>query len=113
MKQVIAFIKPHQLSPVAIGLRDIPELTGMSIGKVQGFGRGRAKNAAHRIVVDEMAYVQHLRIEVFCSDERLEAVVACIAANAHTGLTGDGKIYVTDVLDAVRISDGERGPGAV
>jgi nitrogen regulatory protein PII len=113
MKQVIAFIKPHQLSPVAMGLRDIPELTGMSIGKVQGFGRGRARSAAHRIVVDEMAYVPHQRIEVFCSDERLEAVVACIATNAHTGLTGDGKIYVTEVIDAVRISNGERGLTAV
>jgi len=113
MKQVIAFIKPHQLSPVAVGLRDIPGLTGMSIGKVQGFGRGRARSAAHRIVVDEMAYVPHLRIEVFCADGQLEEVLASIAANAHTGLAGDGKIYVTEVADAVRISDGERGPAAV
>ena len=113
MKQVVAFIKPHLLSPVAIGLRDIPGLTGLSIGKGQGFGRGRARSAAHRIVVDEMAYIPHARIEVFCSDELLDAVVGCIAARAHTGLTGDGKIYVTDVAEAVRISDGERGPGAV
>ena len=113
MKQVIAFIKPHQLSPVAIGLRDIPGLTGLSIGKGQGFGRGRARSAAHRIVVDEMAYIPHARIEVFCSDEQLAEVVACIATNAHTGLTGDGKIYVTDVVEAVRISNGERGPEAV
>jgi nitrogen regulatory protein PII len=113
MKQVIAFIKPHQLSPVAIGLRDIPGLTGLSIGKGQGFGRGRARSAAHRIVVDEMAYIPHARLEVFCSDEQLEAVLACIATNARTGLTGDGKIYVTDVTDALRISDGGRGPGAV
>ena len=113
MKQVIAFIKPHQLSRVAMGLRDIPELTGMSIGKVQGFGRGRARSASHRIVVDEMAYVQHLRIEVFCGDEHLDRVVSCIAANARTGLAGDGKIYVLDVMSAVRISDGECGPGAV
>ncbi|MBI5557447.1 MAG: P-II family nitrogen regulator, partial [Deltaproteobacteria bacterium] len=71
MKQVIAFIKPHQLSLVAMGLRDIPELTGMSIAKGQGFGRGRARGAAHRIVEDEMAYIPHVRIEVFCGDERL------------------------------------------
>jgi len=113
MKQVIAFIKPHQLSPVAIGLRDIPGLTGLSIGKGQGFGRGRARSAAHRIVVDELAYIPHARVEVFCSDEQLGDVVASIATNAHTGLTGDGKIYVVDVADAVRISDGGRGPEAV
>jgi nitrogen regulatory protein PII len=113
MKQVIAFIKPHQLSPVAIALRNISSLTGMSIGKVQGFGRGRAHGAAHRIVVDEMAYVPHLRIEVFCGDELLEDVLACIAANARTGLAGDGKIYVTEVIDAMRISNGDRGTVAV
>ena len=113
MKQVIAFIKPHQLSPVAMGLRDIPELTGMSIGKVQGFGRGRARNAPSRIIEDQMAYIPHVRIEVFCGDEHLDRVVSCIATNAHTGLSGDGKIYVTEVADAVRISNGEHGSTAV
>ena len=50
-----------------------------------------------------------MRIEVFCSDERFEDVLSCITTNAHTGPTGDGKIYVTEVADAVRISNGERG----
>ncbi len=113
MKQVVAFIKPHQLSPVAIGLRDIPGLTGLSIGKGQGFGRGRARSAAHRIIVDELAYIPHARVEVFCSDAQVGDVVSCIATNAHTGLSGDGKIYVTEVLEAVRISNGERGSSAV
>ena len=113
MKQVIAFIKPHQLSLVAMGLREISDLTGLSIGKGQGFGRGRARSASHRIIEDQMAYIPHARIEVFCSDEHCEAVVACIASNAHTGLTGDGKIYVMDVIETVRISNGERGPAAV
>lgn len=113
MKQVTAFIKPHQLSPVAMGLRDIPGLTGLSIGKGQGFGRGRARGAAHRIVEDQMSYIPHVRLEVFCSDDILDSVVACIAALAHTGLTGDGKIYVSEVGEAVRISSGERGPTAI
>ena len=113
MKQVIGFIKPHQLSLVAMELRDIPDLTGISIGKGQGFGRGRARGAGRRIVEDEMAYIPHVRIEVFCSDERLEDVVTCIATNAHTGLSGDGKIYVTEVVEAVRISNGERGLSAI
>ena len=113
MKQVIAFIKPQQLSPVAVGLRDIPGLTGLSTGKDQGFGRGRARGAAHRIVEDEMAYIPHVSIEVFCGDEHLERMVSCISTTAHTGLTGDGKIYVTEVLEAWRISSGERGLSAV
>lgn len=113
MKQVIAYIKPHQLSPVAMGLRDIPDLTGLSITKGQGFGRGRGQGEGQRIVEDDMTYIPHVRIEVFCSDERLEEVVACIASNAHTGLSGDGKVYVTEVVEAVRISDGERGRSAI
>lgn len=113
MKQVIAFIKPHQLSPVAMGLRDIPELTGMSLSKGQGFGRGRARGAARRIVEDDMAYIPHMRIEVFCHDELLERVLDCIASKAHTGLSGDGKVYVLEVAEAVRISNGERGGTAV
>jgi len=113
MKQVIAFIKPHQLSPVAIGLRDIPDLTGMSIVESQGFGRGRARDPECRNVEDEMAYIPNVRLEVFCSDELLQAVVACIASNAHTGLNGDGKIYVTEVIEALRIGNGERGKSAI
>lgn len=113
MKQVIAFIKPHQLSPVAMGLREIPGLTGLSIGKGQGFGRGRARSAANRIVEDQMSYIPHVRIEVFCGDEHLDRVVSCIATNAHTGLSGDGKIYVVEAISAVRISSGECGTSAV
>lgn len=113
MKQVIAFIKPHQLSLVAMGLRDIPDLTGVTIIEGQGFGRGRARGVASSIVLDDMAYISNLRIEVFCNDELLEEVVTCITTNAHTGLKGDGKIYVTEVVDAVRISNGERGMSAV
>ena len=113
MKHVIAFIKPHQLSPVAIGLRDIPGLTGLSIGKGQGFGRGRARSAAHRIVEDQMSYIPHARLEVFCGDDRLEEVLSCIAVKARTGLSGDGKIYVTEVVEAVRISNSERGSSAI
>jgi nitrogen regulatory protein PII len=113
MKQVIAFIKPHQLSRVVIGLRDIPGLTGVSISKGQGFGRGRARSAAQRVVEGDLSYVPHARIEVFCGEELVESVVAAIAANAHTGLTGDGKIYVCETTEAVRISNGERGAAAV
>ena len=109
MKQVIAFIKPHQLSPVAMGLREIQELTGLSIGKGQGFGRRTP--GALRAASSKMKWRPHVRIEVFCSDQRLKDVLGCIAADADTGLTGDGKIYVTEVVEALR--NGERGSSAI
>lgn len=110
MKQIIAFIKPHMVSNVTTVLKNLPGLTGMSISEVGGFGRGRARNAAARISEDLVNYyMPRVRIEVFCRDEFAEEIVSIVEKTAHTGLRGDGKIYVTNVEIAVRISTGERG----
>jgi nitrogen regulatory protein PII len=113
MKHIIAYIKPHRLSKVTLALHKIESLTGMSALDVRGFGRGREKDEPHRIVEDLVDYVPHVKIEIFCKDEMAEKVVATIEKEAHTGLRGDGKIYVSTVDDAVRISSGERGDDAV
>lgn len=113
MKEVKAYIKPQMLSKVAMALHSLPGLTGLSVVKVQGFGRGRAKGQRDLILEDQVGYVPHVRLEVFCRDELLEEVLRRIQENAHTGLRGDGKIYVSDVSEAVRISTGERGNTAV
>ena len=113
MKHVIAFIKPHKLSDVTLALHRVEGLTGMSAADVRGFGRGRAKNVPHTITQDLVDYVPHVRLEAVCRDEIVEEVVETIRREAHTGLRGDGKIYVAPVEDAVRISTGERGEVAV
>lgn len=114
MKQIIAFIKPHMLSNVTTVLKNLPGLTGMSISEVGGFGRGRAKNAVARLSEDLVNYyMPRVRIEIFCSDELAEEVVSIIEKAAHTGLRGDGKIFVTPIEMAVRISTGERGDIAI
>ncbi len=109
MKQVIAYIKKLKLSNVTLALHKVEGLTGMSVGDVRGFGRGRGKDAAHRIVEDLVDYVPHMRIEIVCADDLVGQVVEVIQRTAHTGLRGDGKIYVIPVEEAVRISTGERG----
>ncbi|RJR51750.1 MAG: P-II family nitrogen regulator [Desulfobacteraceae bacterium] len=113
MKQVKAYIKPHRLYEVTLSLHKIDGLTGMSVTKVLGFGRGRAKEDKDKVTEGGVDMVPHLKIEIVCRDELVEEIVSAIERAAHTGLRGDGKIYVLEVTDAVRISTGERGKRAV
>lgn len=113
MKQVTAYIKPHKLADVTRALHHVEGLTGASALDVRGFGRGRAKDVPHRITEDLVDYVPHVKIEAVCRDAVVDEVVETIRRAAHTGLRGDGKIYVASIEDAVRISTGERGEAAV
>jgi len=113
MKEIKAYIKPHMLSHVVTALSSLEGLTGLTVTKVQGFGRSRAKNAQHRIVEDMIDYVPHVKLEIVCRDTLADEIVALIAKTAHTGLSGDGKIFVSAIESAVRISTGERDEAAV
>jgi nitrogen regulatory protein PII len=112
MKEIKAYIKPHMLSKVTRALQKVEGLTGMSVTDVRGFGRGRAKGAP-RGDDDLLDYSLRMKIEIFCKDENVDEIVSLIERTAHTGLRGDGKICVTPVEMAVRISTGERGEIAV
>ena len=111
MKHIIAYIKPHKLTEVTMALRRIEHLSGMTVLDVKGFGRGR-KN---ELTLEEQLFdfVPHVKIEVFCKNDLVEEVVKAIETTAHTGLRGDGKIYICDLQEAIRISTGERGENAV
>ncbi len=113
MKMIIAFVKPHKLADVTVALHEVEGLSGATMSDVRGFGRGRAKTAPDKVYYDTLDYVPRVRLEIACPDELVEEVLAVIEANAHTGLRGDGKIYVTPIDEAVRISTGERGEVAV
>ncbi len=109
MKQIQAYIKPHMLSKVTRALQKIEGLTGMSVVDVRGFGRGRAKGAPRRAGDDLLDYSLRMKIELFCANDKVDEIVDMIEKTAHTGLRGDGKIFVSPVEKAVRISTGERG----
>jgi len=113
MKHIIAYIKPHKLTKVNMALHQIKELTGITVIDVRGYGRGKFTTDRHSIEDDLIDHVPHVKIELFCWDELVEEIITTIQTKAHTGLKGDGKIYITEAIDAVRISTGERGPGAV
>ena len=113
MKAIKAYIKPHKLSEVTLALRKVAGLSGMSVSDVRGFGRGGATQGAEHLAEEVMDFLPGIKLEIMCHDDLVETVVATIEHAAHTGLRGDGKIFVTSVETAVRISTGERGEAVV
>jgi nitrogen regulatory protein PII len=113
MKEIKAMIQPFMLSKVVDALHKIPDFPGLTVTKVQGFGREKGKNSPHRIVEDLIDYVPKVKLEIIVHDEMLDAVVETITNHAHTGNKGDGKIFIYDVKDAIRIKTKERGDSAV
>ena len=113
MKEIKAYIKPHKLSDVTLALHQLKGLTGMSVMDVRGFGHTRGTEAHHRTIDDLEDYLPHVKIEIICKDELVENIISTIEKAAHTGLHGDGKIYVSEIKNAIRISTGERDDRAV
>lgn len=109
MKEIKAYITKHKLNDVTRALRKIEGLTGMSVSARDGYGIGWAK--AKESGQDD--FLPGVKLEVICQDSLVEQVVSAIEKAAHTGLKGDGKIYVSAIEQAVRISTGERGEQAV
>jgi len=113
MKEIKAYIKHHKLSEVTKALHEIKNLTGVSVVEVKGFGRSRKKNDLDQIDHDWVFYVPHVNIEIVCLDEMVDQIVSTIQKTAHTGLRGDGKIYISSVDEAIRIETGKRGEESV
>lgn len=109
MKEIKAYIKKHKLDAVIRALHKVAGLTGISIIECRGYGIGWANKETS----EPNDFQNGLKLEVVCRDALVEDVVAAIERAAHTGLKGDGKIYVGDIAQAVRISSGERGQEAV
>lgn len=109
MKEIKAYIKKHKLADVTRALRKIEGLTGMSVIESCGYGIGWGGAEFD----EHISCRPGVKIEVFCKDELLEEVIDSIERVAHTGLKGDGKIYVSSLEQAVRISTGERSENAV
>lgn len=107
MKEIKAIIQPFMLLKVAGALKEIDDFPGLTVTKVQGFGKQRAQDAPHRIVEDLIDYVPKVRIETIVADHMAERVVKTILKSAHTGNKGDGKVFIYNVEDAISIRTGE------
>ena len=107
MKEIKAIIRPHRLDAVLDALHAHPELPGVTVSYIRGFGRtvGRSdsKDAPVQYGTAEMA-----KLECALNDEEVDTVILLIQQAAHTGNVGDGKIFVFDVEQAVKIRTGDR-----
>jgi len=112
MNWVIAIIQPHRLDAVREALSAV-NIHGMTITEVKGFGRQRGHTEIYRGAEYQIAYIPKLKVEVACSTSDLERVVEAIREAAHTGKIGDGKIFVLDLKEALRIRTGEVGGEAL
>lgn len=113
MKRIVAFIKPNMLEDVVFALHKVEGFAGASISEVKGIGCGMKDHVANHSREAFHNFPAAVRIESVCVDEQVEEIITAIEEHAHTGLPHDGKIYVSDVKQAVRIRTGERGEKAV
>lgn len=113
MKQIIAFIRPAVLERVTEALRFIDGLSGMSVMEIKGFGEGKGASCQDRTDTEITYFCKTVRIELMVSDAISREVVDTIQQKAWTGERGEGKIYVLNVEEAVRIRTNERGEVAV
>ncbi|MEC9266933.1 MAG: P-II family nitrogen regulator [Alphaproteobacteria bacterium] len=112
MKMIVAIVKPFKLEDVREAMTGLG-VQGMTVTEVKGFGRQRGQTEIYRGAEYVVDFVPKSRIEIVVDDDRAAAVVEAIAASAKTGKIGDGKIFVLDVGEAIRIRTGETGGEAL
>lgn len=113
MKEIKAIIRPSKLLEVTEELHRIEGLPGVTVSEIKGFGKGRARNAKDKIIYEMVEFVPRIQLEVVVNDEMVEEVVNVIQKFTHTGNTGDGKIFVVNVEEVVKIRTNERGRDAI
>lgn len=112
MKEIKAVIRPSKLLEVVEELHGIEGLPGVTISEIKGFGKVRTAKADDK--TDEMVeFVPRIQMEVVVNDEMADEVVSVIQKFAHTGNAGDGKIFVVNVEETVKIRTNERGRDAI
>ena len=112
MKLIMAVIKPFKLDAVRTALTELG-VEGMTVSEVKGFGRQKGQTEIYLGAEYNVVFVPKVRIEIVIDNDRAERIVEAIRQSAHTGKIGDGKIFVYDVEQAIRIRTGETGDDAV
>ena len=112
MKKIEAIIKPSKLDDVKNGLQDLG-VTGMTVVEVKGFRRQKGHTEIYRGAEYLVEFIPKLKVEVAVAADLVPVVVERILTSARTGKIGDGKIFVYDVEEVVRIRTGERGREAL
>ncbi len=112
MKLIVAIVKPFKLDEVREALM-LAGVTGMTVTEVKGFGRQKGQTEIYRGAEYTTNMVPKIKIEIACTDAIAPSVVEAVQASANTGAIGDGKIFVLDLAEAVRIRTGETDESAL
>ncbi|MDA9608483.1 P-II family nitrogen regulator [SAR86 cluster bacterium] len=112
MKFVVAVIKPIKLEDVRAALGEV-EASGMTVSEVKGFGRQKGQTELYRGTEYKVDFLPKIKIELAVQDSQVDGVVEAIRNVANTGKVGDGKIFVYQLDQAVRIRTGETGEEAL
>ena len=112
MKMVAAIIKPFKLDDIREALSH-QDIHGMTVIEVKGFGRQKGHTELYRGSEYVVDFLPKIKLEVAVEDSQLEKVIETICETANTGKIGDGKIFVYDLTDVIRIRTGERGDEAI
>lgn len=112
MKQITAIVKPFKLEEVREALAEVG-VTGLTVTEVKGFGRQKGHTELYRGAEYVVDFLPKTKLEVAVDDAQVDAAVTAIEKSAVTGKIGDGKIFVFDLLNSVRIRTGESGVQAL
>jgi nitrogen regulatory protein PII len=112
MKYVIAIVKPSRLDEVRRALSEIG-VNGMTLSEAKGYGRQKGHTEIYRGAEYQIDFVPKAKIELAIDDVQLQQVVETIARTARTGKIGDGKVFVLDLAETIRIRTGETGSNAL
>ncbi|HLH37661.1 MAG TPA: P-II family nitrogen regulator [Bryobacteraceae bacterium] len=112
MKKIEAVIQPHKLEDVKEALKNIG-IDGMTVSEVRGHGRQKGHKEIYRGMEYQVDLLPKIKIELVIAEARAEEAIRTILASARTGKIGDGKIFVFDVAEAIRIRNEDRGEAAL
>ncbi|OCN00328.1 transcriptional regulator [Clostridium sp. W14A] len=112
MKKIEAYIRPEQLEDVKVALKSM-NVNGISVTQIMGSGCQRGYLEFIRGTEVDYNFLKKIKIELVVPDSRLEEILGKIIETAKTGKIGDGKIFISEISDAIRIRTGERGESTV
>lgn len=112
MKKIEAIIQPHKLDDVKDALKAVG-IDGMTVSEVRGHGRQKGHTEVYRGMEYQVDLVPKIKIETVIPDGRLDEITRTLADAARTGKIGDGKIFVSEIAEAIRIRNGDTGEAAL
>jgi nitrogen regulatory protein P-II 1 len=112
MEKIEAIIRPHKIDEVQEALSEAG-FAGLTVSEVRGYGRQKGHKEVYRGTEYNINFVPKIKLELICSSDKTEAAIDIIIRKAKTEQVGDGKIFIYDLKDAIRIRTGESGESAL